>query len=58
MYDAMQKHSTYNTEHSECKYTYFENTHTFVKKPTHYTTPTHITKQVQTATVQDIHQMK
>jgi len=39
-----KKHSTNNTKHSKYKYTYYQNTHT-------YTHP-HITKQVETTTVQ------
>jgi hypothetical protein len=51
-----------NTIHSKYKYTYYQNTHTTVKRTTHYKTHTytnpHITKQVKTTTVQDTHQIK
>jgi len=44
-----KEHSTNNTEHSKCKYKYYQNTHTLqnphIHKPTHY-------KQVKTNTVQ------
>ena len=44
------KNSTNNTKHSKYKYTYYQNTPTYIQQ--------HITKQVQTTTVQDTHQMK
>ena len=60
--ETIQKHSTNNTKHCKYKYTYFQNTHTIVKTPTHYKTHTythpHITKQVKTTTVQDKHEKK
>jgi hypothetical protein len=48
--ETIQKHRTKNTKHSKYKYTYFQNTHTYAHP--------HITKQVQTTTVQDTYQMK
>ena len=60
--ETIQKHSTNNIRHSKYKYTYYLNTHTIFKTPTHYKTHTythpHITKQVKTTTVQDTHQIK
>ena len=57
-----KKHSTNNKNHSKYKYTYYQNTHATVKTPTHYKTHTytnpHITKQVNTTTAKEIHQMK
>ena len=45
-----KKRSTNNTKHSKCKYTYYQNTHTYthphITKPTH----THITKPTHTHT--------
>ena len=55
--EKIQKYGTINTKHSKYKYTYYQNTHTIVKKPHTYTHP-HITKEVKTTTVQDTHQMK
>jgi len=43
--ETIQKHSTINRKHSKYKYTVYQNT-------------PHITKQVNTTTVQDTHQMK
>jgi len=40
-----KKHSRNNTKHSKYKYTYYQNTHTYVNP--------HITKQVKTTTVKD-----
>ena len=60
-------------KHGECKYTYYQSTHTIVKTPTHYKThtythphitkPTHthnhiLQKKVKTSIVQDTHQTK
>jgi hypothetical protein len=55
MKETIQKHSTYNTKYS--------NTSTHITKTTtpytiHTYTHPHITKQVKTTTVQDIHQIK
>jgi hypothetical protein len=36
--ETIQKHSTSNTKHSKYKHTYYHNTHTIVKTPTHYKT--------------------
>jgi len=54
--ETIKKHNTNNTKHSKYKYTYYQNTHTIVKTPTH--THPHITKQVQATTIQDTHQME
>ena len=60
--ETIQKHSTNSTKHSKYKHTYYQNTQTIAKTPTHYKIHTytlpHITKQVKTITVQDTHQMK
>ena len=47
----MQKHNTNNTKHNKYKYTYYQNTYTIVKAPTHY-------KEVETTTVQNTHKIK
>ena len=39
--ETIQKHSTNNTQHSNYKYTYYQNTHTVVKTPHHIHSPTH-----------------
>jgi hypothetical protein len=60
--NTIQRHITNNTEHNKYKHTYYENTHTIFKTPSHYKTRTYtypyITKQVKTTTVQDIHEIK
>ena len=38
------KHSTNNTKHNKYKYTYYQNTHAFVKIPTHIRTPAYYKK--------------
>ena len=38
---TIQKHGPNNTKHSKYKYTYYQNTHTIIKTPTHYKTHTH-----------------
>jgi len=48
--ETIQKHSTNNTKHSKYKYT--------LPKHPHIPTPTQITKEVKTTTVQDTHQTK
>jgi hypothetical protein len=47
-----KKHSTNNTKHRNYKYTFYRNIHTIVK------THPHVTKEVNTTTVQDTHQIK
>jgi hypothetical protein len=50
--ETVQKHRTNNTKQNKYKYTYYPNTHTIVKTPTHYKTHTyahpHIAKQDDT----------
>jgi len=59
--ETIPKHGENNTKHSKYKYKYYQNTNTIVKTPTHYKTHTyphqHITKQIETTTVQDEHHM-
>jgi len=38
--ETIQKHSTNNTKRSKYKYTYYKNTTTIVRTPTHYKTHT------------------
>jgi hypothetical protein len=38
MNETIQKHSTKNTKHNTYRYTYYKNTHTIFKTPTHYKT--------------------
>ena len=61
--NSTKKHSTKYTKRSKCKLTYYQNTHTIVKKHTHYKphthTHTHVKKnKLKTTTVQDTQRMK
>jgi hypothetical protein len=58
MKEIIQKHSTNNTKHSKYNYTYYQNTHTIVKTPTHYKTHIYTNSYITKPTYTQIHTLQ